>query len=367
MNRRFVLQGLGSIGVANLLSGCGVSSGPRVSVQILRRSLPIQLLRQAKQALSPKVQLRVANSSSVAEIYGQLQKWSLSDTNSQDLRFFSLGDYWLSQAIRSGLIEPLTLPEAALGSIPGQWRSLVQRSPQGLVDPKGQIWGAPYRWGATVLVYRTDKFKRLDWELRDWADLWRPKLSQRVSLLNQPREVIGMTLKSLGRSYNTPDLEQVQPLRQKLLALHQQAKQYSSNKYLEPLILGDVWVAMGWSSDVIPALSQDENLGVIFPQSGSAIWADVWVKAKKSASDSAEFPVSQLTQQWVEHWWSDDVANDIARFTDAAPVIPIQADQSTLTPEDFDRSEFLLPLDPRAIEQYRQLWLEMRNSNSLEA
>lgn len=41
---------------------------------------------------------------------------------------------------------------------------------------------------------------------QDWADLWRPELAGRISMVDSPREVIGVVLKHMGASYNTQDI-----------------------------------------------------------------------------------------------------------------------------------------------------------------
>lgn len=43
--------------------------------------------------------------------------------------------------------------------------------------------------------------------MQDWADLWRPELAGRISMVNSPREVIGAVLKYMGASYNTTDID----------------------------------------------------------------------------------------------------------------------------------------------------------------
>lgn len=43
--------------------------------------------------------------------------------------------------------------------------------------------------------------------LQDWADLWRPELAGKISMVDSPREVIGAVLKSMGASYNTTDID----------------------------------------------------------------------------------------------------------------------------------------------------------------
>jgi spermidine/putrescine-binding protein len=43
--------------------------------------------------------------------------------------------------------------------------------------------------------------------LQDWADLWRPELAGRISMVDSPREVIGAVLKYMGASYNTKNID----------------------------------------------------------------------------------------------------------------------------------------------------------------
>lgn len=43
-------------------------------------------------------------------------------------------------------------------------------------------------------------------QLQDWADLWRPELAGRISMVDSPREVVGAVLKYMGASYNTKDI-----------------------------------------------------------------------------------------------------------------------------------------------------------------
>ncbi|CAK9179632.1 unnamed protein product [Ilex paraguariensis] len=181
---------------------------------------------------------------------------------------------------------------------------------------------------------------------KDWADLWRPELAGKISMVDSPREVVGVVLKCMGASYNTNNIDsQVaggrNAVQQKLALLAKQhdinvfessqkqslsysynidsSKSTSSSPAASPLLLygtnvslwksqaeafllkrergrevrevrlfdtlhylkafgvGDVWVAVGWSSDVIPAAKRMSNVAVIAPKSGSSLWADLWV------------------------------------------------------------------------------------------
>ena len=56
-----------------------------------------------------------------------------------------------------------------------------------------------------------------------------------------------------------------------------QVQLFDSMNYLKSFSVGDVWVAVGWSSDVVPAAKRMSNVAVVVPKSGSSLWADLWV------------------------------------------------------------------------------------------
>jgi putative spermidine/putrescine transport system substrate-binding protein len=212
---------------------------------------------------------------------------------------------------------------------------------------------------------------------KDWSDLWRPELQGHISLLDQPREVIGLTLKKLGKSYNTEKLSEVPSLEEELSKLHQQVKYYSSNKYLEPLILGDTWLALGWSTDVLSVRSSNRQIEAIVPLSGTAIWADVWVQPA-SVSDNSKPPAgpkanTSLTKDWINFCWQPQSAEKISILSNATSPIFFDDDSKTLPkalqdnplllPDSsvLDKSEFLKPLPKEVSQEYEALWKKIRN------
>jgi putative spermidine/putrescine transport system substrate-binding protein len=295
----------------------------------------------------------------------------------------TLGDYWLTEAIEKQLIQPLEIKQLdSWSKLPSRWQQLVKRNQEGKLDENGLVWGAPYRWGSTLIAYRQDKFKGLGWTPQDWSDLWQEELRDRISLIDQPREIIGLTLKKLGYSYNTSNLTQVPSLKSELLELQKQVKFYSSDHYLEPLILGDSWVAVGWSTDILPLSKRYSNIKVVVPQSGTSLWADLWVQPRLPSSginsNSTTIPnnVSSLIYQWIDFCWQPKAANEISLFTNA--ISPrLLSMKPTEFPQDLqnnsffesvmaivDKSDFLSPLSKQTEKQYNSLWQEIRKVNS---
>ena len=60
-------------------------------------------------------------------------------------------------------------------------------------------------------------------------------------------------------------------------SLDLQVRLFDSVNYLKAFGVGDVWVAVGWSTDVIPIAKRSSNVAVIVPKSGASLWADLWV------------------------------------------------------------------------------------------
>lgn len=403
INRRAFLWGATALGCSQGLAACGVQSQDGLRVHLLKNTVPPQLLTQFRQTISPAPRLSFTPATQLSQLFQQLQTWhqrttatnskpaspsnpswlqlpltgSRSTPNAPDL--VALGDYWLTATIQQNLIQPLNVAELQNWSqLPQRWQTFVTRDRQGQLDPKGEVWAAPYRWGTTVIAYRADKFAEQGWAPpTDWSDLWRPELRDRISLLDQAREVIGLTLKKLGKSYNTTDLRAIAELKRELQSLHQQTKLYSSTSYLQPLILGDTWLAVGWSTDVLSTLKSNRQIAAVVPQSGTRIWSELWVQPSEPSTATRSPRNITLADQWIDFCLQPKTAIELSVLGQAvSPLLgtgdraslpaALQAQSIRLPPATVvDKSELLEPLPPKALEQYRELWVAMRQGTLL--
>jgi putative spermidine/putrescine transport system substrate-binding protein len=391
LSRRYFLRSSAALALSQLLIGC---SGEEAISQVLflENSIPTQSIRDFRKSLTQKRKIKFKPQTQILQIFDSLSALQHDKKPERKIKsaidklfnraeiypsLTTLGDAWLSIAIKQNLILPLS-PKSLLNwqKIPGTWQKLVQRNSQGDLADDGVIYGAPYRWGSTVIAYRPDKLESLNITIQDWQDLWLPELRDRISLLDSPREVIGLTLKKLGQSYNLNNLDIVSNLKTELLALQKQVKLYSSDRYLEPLILGDTWAAVAWSTDVLPLLKRYPEIKFIIPQSGTSLWADLWVKPKlpKALLAANNADRLKIAEEWIDYCWQPRTAKQISLFTDGiSPVLatlPPQEIPSDLQDNVFlnspvlnsDKSEFLLPLKPETEQQYWNLWLKVRKS-----
>ncbi|NEQ22409.1 MAG: extracellular solute-binding protein [Microcoleus sp. SIO2G3] len=364
MNRRSLLVGMGSCSIATLLAGCNRPADSTLRVQLLKNSLPPQLLGEFQERNDTKIAVNAKPQ--LAEIYKLLQTWQKPPSNallqrrSRPADLVTLGDSWLDAAISEKLIQPLEIGNsAAWQKLPQRWRDLGQRD--------GKIWAAPYRWGTLMIVYRRDAFDKLGWQLQDWADLWRSPLQGKLGLLDSARVAIGVALKKQGQSFNPERLNSVSDLTAEVQALHRQARFYSSEAYLQPLLLGQIWAAIGWSFEILPVLERNQKIGAVIPATGTLPNADLWVRP------NIDRPANPLSSQLIDFCWQPEIATQISLLSSAVSPT-VDGDRASLpdalrtdalrlpSPELLDRSEFLQPLPKATIEQFTQVWRTVRSA-----
>ncbi|KAK3183457.1 hypothetical protein Dsin_030743 [Dipteronia sinensis] len=283
----------------------------------LQGSIPQSWVKDFMRAQGRRLKLQTNFYGSLEGIFSQLSipftKPKVKSTSVVAADLVSVGDSWLSYAIKKKLIEPMPGAEDQdwFKCLSDKWKVYLRRNYSGEIDPQGEIWAAPYRWGCMVIAYKKSKFQtyKLD-PIEDWTDLWRPELAGRISMVNSPREVIGAVLKYMGASYNTEIMDlQVAggriAVQQNLALLGKQVRLFDSTNFLKAFGVGDVWVAVGWSSEVLPAVKRMSNVTVIVPKSGASLWADLWTIPAASRLETNQIGgrvrgPSPLIHQWIE-------------------------------------------------------------------
>ncbi|XP_057766808.1 uncharacterized protein LOC130987178 [Salvia miltiorrhiza] len=283
----------------------------------LEGSLPPVWIKEFLRSQGKRVQFRPEFRRSVGDIFHELSnpfsKGKINPKSAVSADLVTLGDSWLNFAIGKGLIEPVkgTEDQDWFQDLSDKWKVYLRRSADGILDSQGTIWAVPYRWGSMVIAYNNKEFKRHKLApIEDWSDLWRPELAGKISMVDSPREIVGAVLKYMGSSYNTTNIDsQVvggkNAVLQQLNLLVKQVRLFDSQHYLKAFRAGDVWVAVGWSSDVLPVAKTMSNVSVMVPKSGASLWADFWAipATSRLATDQVGGRIrgaSPLVHQWVE-------------------------------------------------------------------
>ncbi|NJL86322.1 MAG: extracellular solute-binding protein [Leptolyngbyaceae cyanobacterium SM1_1_3] len=393
MKRRSLLAATAALSAHTLLSACaqpGLATDA-LQVLLLANAFPPQLLRIFRKELTSLQDCEFSSQDQLSDIYAQLQKWGQAPVKSTRWRIrnplrrtvvptgaadlVSLGDYWLASAIEQNLIQPFPSAQPKNWPVSSRWINLVKRDRQGIPAAGGEIWGVPYRWGTLMMVYRDRPFESLGWQPQTWQDLWRPELRGKISLPDHPRIVLGLILKQLEQSSSSTSLMPLLPkLAEQLQSLHRQVKFYSSDHALQALVSSDTWLAVGWSTDILPVMQQYHQLQAVIPKSGTLLTADLWVRPSADAAQSTPAPLLDLAQQWLDFCWRPEIALQLSlsgggaspRFADeSTATLPVLLrDRPLLVPgaDVFAKSEFLQPLPTESAQAIASLWDDVRQS-----
>ncbi|KAL5214656.1 hypothetical protein ABZP36_003808 [Zizania latifolia] len=367
-------------------------------VVALRGSFPPAWIKDFVEVQGKRLKLNPEFRTSLDALFSEmsqcLDKGRIQPKSAMAADVVSIGDSWLGYAIHKGLVEPVKNAEEQdwFRSLSDRWKIHLCRNHNGEVDPNGSIWGVPYRWGTVVIAYKRNEFKRHNLKpIQDWEDLWRPELAGKIAMVDSPREVIGAVLKYLGSSYNANDMESEvsggkETVLESLTQLQKQVQLFDSMNYLKSFGVGDVWVAVGWSSDVIPAAKRMSNVAVVVPKSGSSLWADLWAipsatKFQTNRIGGRTRGPSPLIHQWFDFClqsarslpfrqdvipgasplFLENPVPEVAQEQKRKPKLDTNLVRGAPPPEILEKCEFLEPLSEKALDDYRWLISRMQS------
>jgi spermidine/putrescine transport system substrate-binding protein len=226
-------------------------------------------------------------------------------------------------------------------------------------DPTNQ-YSIPYNWGTTGLVVRTDLAEE---PVVRWADLWDSRYAGRVGLwMGQRREVISLTLKSLGYSANSEQPAELEKALQRLIELKPfvlTLEEYDLYTSTDLLADGKLVISMGYVSDVLTGSEQNPSIQYVLPEEGALLWNDTFaIPANSPNQYTAELFLNFLMRPEINAMIVNE--NLYATPNEAAyPFIePAILNNPVIFPSNQDllHAELVLPLSARGQELYDSIW-----------
>lgn len=221
----------------------------------------------------------------------------------------------------------------------------------------------PYLWGTVGIAYRKDK---INTPIETWGHLFKPDktLSQRIMMINDSRDTLGLALKSLGFSINSADTNELKAAEKLLLSQKAFVKTYSYPELDETslLVKGDIWVSMIYNGDSLTLNELNPNIHFVLPSEGSNLWVDDIAVLKSSKNP-------ELAWQFINFINEPDNAAQIAQYLYYAT--PNKSANAFL-PKDFvnnpiiyppddviKRSEFYQEMSPRQQKRRNDVFLKV--------
>jgi len=180
-------------------------------------------------------------------------------------------DMWVTILSRSGLIQPLDMdhiPNFKYVTDPVFQKPVFD-------DPDkqdGKKFSVPYMFGTTGYAATLAKVPQ---PMDSWDQLWDETYKGDISMLNAPRETLGVALIKNGYSPNTTSQKELDTAKQSLIEQKPLVLKYDSVSTRRSIVQG-VALTHCWDGDVGLAIQSipAENVEYVLPGQGYIIWAD---------------------------------------------------------------------------------------------
>ncbi len=240
------------------------------------------------------------------------------------------------------------------------------------LDP-GNRYSVPYDFTVTLVGYNEMKVRELGIDPGSWSAVFDPKVLEKikgkVTVLDDPREVIAAALRYNGFSANSGKPEELAKAARTIRAAKPYWAAFNSQSYIKELTLGNIWVVLGYSNDIYQA-RQDAaaakrpfKIGYSLQKEGNGMTADSFVIHRHA-------PRPDLAHRFINFMLEGRNAAEITNT--------IGAGNPNLAAQDYIRPEFkaipainpgpqearlleqLTDLDARTRREWNRVWTEIK-------
>jgi spermidine/putrescine-binding protein len=228
-------------------------------------------------------------------------------------------------------------------------------------DPELQ-WSVPYMYGCTGILYQ----KTLTPAPTAWVNLWDASLRGKITMLDDPSEVLGACLKKLGFSLNTSDPGELRQAQKEAIAQKRLLRAYLNAEAGDQVVAGDVSAAQAWAVTAGQAIAAaPDKLAFCFPAEGFLRYAD-------NAAILRESGRAELAHRFINYLLRPEVA---ARIVTATRTATANRGARELLPAALRENPVLYPsaeilargewVEPRSAASQRlrdRLWTEIKSA-----
>lgn len=341
MNRRIFFLGLPG------LSGCYRPAKQRLNVLNWSEYVAEETIPDFEREFNARVRYGVFESAE--EMLARV----MSGNSGWDVVFPT--NYFIQPMVEMGLLAPLN--HARLPNL-----RLLEKNFQSPPWDPALRYGVPYMWGATGILYQSP----MQPAPGGWSDLWNPGFAGRITMLDDPAEVIGACLKKLGHSLNSTDPAELARAKAEAAEQKPLLRAYVNEIVRDQLIAGELLAAQVWRSTAMRAMeAPGSKLSFVYPREGYPLYADNIAILRESKR-------SGLAHEFIDYLTRPNVASRIAQgklesTTNAAArsLLPesmrthavLYPDEATLR-----RGEWFQPLPAPAQRLRDRIWTEIKSS-----
>ena len=184
-------------------------------------------------------------------------------------------DYMIQKMLENDL-----LSELSFDNMPNALKNIGQRymDKSREFDPENK-YSVPYCWGTVGILYNKTM---VDEPIDSWSILWDDKYRDNILMQDSVRDAFGVTLKYLGYSLNSTDLDELTEAMNLLIVQKPLVQAYVIDQVRDKMIGNEAAIGVIYSGEAIYTQNENPDLEYVIPKEGSNIWIDSWVIPKNA-------------------------------------------------------------------------------------
>ena len=267
-------------------------------------------------------------------------------------------DYMIQRMIENDLLSEINFDN--IPNLKNIGKQYLEQSRQ--FDPENK-YSVPYCWGTVGILYNK---MMIDEPVDSWSILWDPKYKDNILMQDSVRDAFGVTLKYLGYSLNSTDLDELTEAKNLLIEQKPLVQAYVIDQVRDKMIGNEAALGVIYSGEAIYAQKENPNLEYVIPKEGSNIWIDSWVIPKNAEH-------KENAEKFINFLCRPDIA--LMNFEYITYSTPNEAARELIEDESIRNSEIAFPdlskydnletfqyLGTEADQVYGDLWNKVKSS-----
>ena len=267
-------------------------------------------------------------------------------------------DYMIQRMIENDLLTEINFDN--IPNIKNIGKQYMEQSRQ--FDPENK-YSVPYCWGTVGILYNKTM---VDEPVNSWSILWDPKYKDNILMQDSVRDTFGATLKYLGYSLNSTDLDELTEAKNLLIEQKPLVQAYVIDQVRDKMIGNEAALGVIYSGEAIYTQKENPNLEYVIPKEGSNIWIDSWVIPKNAEH-------KENAEKFINFLCRPDIA--LMNFEYITYSTPNEAARELIEDESIRNSEIAFPdlsqydnletfqyLGTDADQMYGDLWNKVKSS-----
>ena len=228
-------------------------------------------------------------------------------------------------------------------------------------DPENK-YSVPYLFGTVGILYNKTM---VDEPINSWSVLWDPKYKDSILMQDSVRDAFGVTLKYLGYSLNSTDLDELNEAKNLLIKQKPLVQAYVVDQVRDKMIGNEAAIGVIYSGEALYTKQENPNLEYVIPKEGSNLWIDSWVIPKNAKhKENAEKFIDYLCRPEIAKMNFDYITYSIPNSEGRKLIEEDWMRESKVAfpdPEDLANCETFKFLGDDNDAVYNQLWREVKS------